>query len=567
MGSRPSGGGSSQNRLTRQLSARIQVQGERQAVRSLNRVDNAIEGVGSATAGTSSALGSAGASLTGFSQGIESSLGPIDEMFAGQRKLLGVAGDLTAMLAIGGGIVGAGLIPTLAGLVGVTVDATSETDKFTKSQEDAAAASEALASAIGTEAALLSLSSSAAFKRIQDQISALKAIGGEREAALAVLNETIEKEKARERGARRSADRLAREAKNTERSQDERDRLALASEGLKAAAKFKALVPLRSQAKAEAEIVVLNAQQERGAQKLLRLRRISARLQREAAEEVKAGFGEQLKQLELLQAKATGVLDFKAPGGAQKKTAIEELLIPDKGLDALLGDLNDFAEEASKMAELISVPFRERWEQDKALIASHMALVKFQEGETVAAQARISAQVSQTGQSFAAAAVDAAIFGASAKDAANAVLTQLTRQAAVKAIWEGAQALAMLGTFYWTGDPRALISAKAHGGAALAFAGIGAVAAAGASATGGLQGEGGASSAGASSAPTDADLPRSQGASGGGQETIIINYNPRGQAVHTADQVGQAITEALDSYSRTRGRSRANLAQLQRRGV
>jgi len=566
MGSRPSGGGSSQNRLTRQLSARIQVQGERQAVRSLNRVDNAIEGVGSATAGTSSALGSARTSLTGFSQGLESSLGPIDEMFAGQRKLLGVTGDMTNMLMIGGGIASAGLIPTLAGLVGITLDAASGTDELAKSQKRAADAAEALATSIGAQAAFIRLIHSERMSQTEARISAQKDEIAKRRARYHVEKQDLKEEQGRKAVAART------EVAALERIEAARKKMHFSASRMEQQREL-ARRPLKQSAEKEkkiAETVAAEAAKfKRAQQKLLPLLRTRARLMKEAADSVKADFGAQLAFISKLEGKAKGVLS--SSGGTKVKTgAAKEAALIQEQSDAwtrLSEAASGAAQGVQSASEGIVGGLKAVGDGASWIVKATAEMVEF-DRITTEAMERGQAMLDMTGQSFAQAAVDAAIFGASAKEAANAVVNQLLRQAAVESLMELGRGFAALASSFWpVFNPLAAASAKAHFAASAGFAALGAGAAVGAIATGGISSGGGISAGGASSAPTDADLPRSQGASGGGGETIIINYNSSGQAIHTADQVGQAITESLDRYSRTRGRSRANLGQLQRRGV
>ena len=487
----------------------------------------------------------------------------MDEFFAGQRRILGITGDMTNMLMIGGGIATAGLIPTLAGLVGITMEAAGGTDELAASQKRATEAAGELATAIGTEAAFLRLSHSARMVEVKERLDSLKEEAEGRIGTIVKERDAIQEAEGRIMVARRNRMTLEKEIGKLSGSE------ALIARARLAGFQEREAESRASSAKSAREILKAERAQERTARKILQQERIAARLRKKAADDVKADFGEQMKLLEALRAKSKGVLDFAPKAGrsaAKRESAIKLIQEQSSAWTALqeaaastLSGLN--AASAGVVAGLEGIGEGATWIKEATVEMVEFDRV-MQESMT-----RGQALLSATGQSFAQAAVDAVIFGASAEEAANAVANNLLRQAAVEAVMETARGLAMVAASIWPPNPLAAAAAQAHFTAAAGFAALGAVAGIGAAATGGVSRGAGASAGGGGSAPTDADLPRSQGESGGGQETIIINYNPRGQAVHTADQVGQAITEALDRYSRVRGRSRANLGQLQRRGT
>jgi len=548
--------------LLRNLRLRLGVQGERATVSAIERTERAIGELGDESQQTASQLGRARDAAVGFSTGIESSLEPIDAMFAGQRRLLGIAGDLAGAIAIGGGILGAGLVPTLASLVGVTVDATSETDKLAEAQQKASESSSKLAQAIGTEVAFISLRRSAESSLTQQMIQESKARADMRLADY----QKVEQQLADLRTAARDQERAQDTARSRRRTMMVREFGATAAAAEDMAAESNRRQEAEEEKRLKERLSFLDDMQKIEADRLLSLQARAAKERAEELKRVKASYGERLEEIRKLAEAADQIMapQSGAAGQAAKKSA-ELVEAASPAWERFVGVLKGVAIETQILAGAareIQVEFP----KISPAIVQAAAEMEAYRATMEQAQARMGQMVAATGQSFAQAAVDAAIFGKSAEEAFNAVANQLLREAAVQAVMEVARGFAALAQSIWPPNALAKKAAEAHFTAAAAFGAIATVAGIGAAATGGVGGGGSAPSAPTATAPTSADLPAGGGGGGAG-ETIVINYNPRGQALHTADDVGRAITKSLDDYGRTRGRTRADFRRLQRRGV
>ncbi|MEZ4436666.1 MAG: hypothetical protein R3F65_30055 [bacterium] len=135
-------------------------------------------------------------------------------------------------------------------------------------------------------------------------------------------------------------------------------------------------------------------------------------------------------------------------------------------------------------------------------------------------------------------------------------------QAAVAAIFSGIAALAQ-GT--WPPNPVALAAAGEHFTSAAVFAGIAAVSGLAGAAMGGGGGGVGEPSPAAQAAPAgDGTVAAGDRTRGGG--ATVVNLNLAGQPFETRSDIHDAIVTGIDIASRRRGRPRANVAAIQRRG-
>lgn len=174
--------------------------------------------------------------------------------------------------------------------------------------------------------------------------------------------------------------------------------------------------------------------------------------------------------------------------------------------------------------------------------------------EQLAVQNLLQTQLKTTAEGMLNAGVTALFYGNSIKDAINDVLEGIAIESTVRALFETAAGISAL----IFSPPQAGIHFKS----AAVFGATAVAAGAATLATGGFNGATGASSSNSTDKYNNEPKQNPNNSVNNQPTTIIVNFS--GQPLHTKNDIGKAIAESLDNYSRSRGKTRFDSEKYRR---